>query len=87
MVEDNGTKLVSKVEAKKPSQRTDMEKIQDFQRKLYQKAKQEKEFRFYVLYDKVRSMTFLQESYRRVKANKGIAGTDGKTFEEFESGR
>jgi len=84
LVEDNGTKSVSKVEAKKPSQRTDMEKIQDFQRKLYQKAKQEKEFRFYVLYDKVRSMTFLQESYRLIKANKGIAGTDGKTFEEIE---
>jgi group II intron reverse transcriptase/maturase len=64
---------------------TDKEKVQDFQRKLYQKAKQEKGFRFYVLYDKVRSMTFLRESYRRVKANKGRAGIDKKTFEEIEN--
>jgi RNA-directed DNA polymerase len=29
------------------------EKIRDLQRKLYQKAKQEKEYIFYLLYDKV----------------------------------
>jgi RNA-directed DNA polymerase len=29
------------------------EKIRELQRKLYQKAKQEKEYRFYLLYDKV----------------------------------
>ncbi len=83
MIEEstNGTKSER---SEKISQLTDMEKVQDFQRKLYQKAKQEKGFRFYVLYDKVRSMTFLRESYRRVKANKGSAGIDNKTFEEIE---
>jgi RNA-directed DNA polymerase len=29
------------------------EKIRELQRKLYQKAKQQKEYRFYLLYDKV----------------------------------
>jgi len=62
----------------------DREKIRDFQRKLYRKAKQEPEFRFYVLYDKVRSMRFLREAYRRVKAKGGAPGVDGVTFEGIE---
>jgi len=62
----------------------DGEKIRDFQRKLYRKAKQEKGFRFYVLYDKVRSMRFLREAYRRVKENRGNPGVDGVTYEQIE---
>lgn len=63
---------------------SDIEKIRDFQRKLYLKAKQERSFRFYVLYDKVRLMRFLREAYRRVKDNKGKPGVDGITFEQIE---
>ena len=47
---------------------TDAERVQDFQRKLYQKAKQDKSFRFYVLYDKVRLPHFLRESFKRCKS-------------------
>ena len=50
----------------------DRERIRDFQRKLYLKAKQDKEFRFYVLYDKIRDKRFLKEAYKRVKTNKEI---------------
>ena len=57
------------------------EKIRELQRKLYQKAKQEKEFRFYLLYDKVYRMDILNHAYKLVKANKGAAGVDGVTFE------
>ncbi len=64
---------------------TDKEKVQDFQRKLYRKAKQDKSFRFYVLYDKVRQPHFLREAYRRCKANNGCAGIDGMSFEDIES--
>ena len=64
----------------------DKGKVRDFQRKIYLKAKQEKNFRFYVLYDKIRDERFLKEAYRRVKANKGSPGVDGKSFEEIEAG-
>ena len=66
------------------SRRSDRERIRDFQRKLYRKAKQEPEFRFYVLYDKVRSLRFLREATRRVKAKGGAPGVDGVTFEQIE---
>jgi len=60
------------------------ERVRDFQRKLYRKAKQEKSFRFYRLYDKVSLPHFLAEAYRRVKANRGVPGIDGVTFEQIE---
>lgn len=60
------------------------ERVRDFQRKLYRKAKQEPEFRFYCLYDKVRSIHFLAEAYRRVKASRGAPGIDGITFKQIE---
>lgn len=65
--------------------KTDAERVQDFQRKLYQKAKQEEEYRFYVLYDKVRLPHFLREAYRRCKANNGSAGVDQISFADVEA--
>ncbi len=64
--------------------KSDAEKVRDFQRKIYRKAKQEEGFRFYVLYDKVRLAHFLREAYRRAKANDGAAGIDGVTFDYIE---
>jgi len=60
------------------------EKIRQLQRKLYQKAKQEKEFKFYLLYDKVYRMDILNYAYRLVKASKGACGVDGVTFASIE---
>jgi len=60
------------------------ERVRIFQRKLYSKAKQEKGFRFYVLYDKLTVGYFLIEAWRRVKLNKGIAGYDKKSFADIE---
>jgi RNA-directed DNA polymerase len=59
------------------------EKIRELQRKLYQKAKQEKEYRFYLLYDKVYRQDVLNHAYNLVKANKGAPGVDGDTFESI----
>jgi group II intron reverse transcriptase/maturase len=60
------------------------EKIRELQRKLYRKAKQEKEYRFYLLYDKIYRMDILNHAYNLVKANKGAPGIDGETFESIE---
>ena len=60
------------------------EKIRELQRKLYRKAKQEPDYRFYLLYDKVYRRDILSHAYRLVKANKGTSGVDGLTFERIE---
>ena len=56
------------------------EKIRELQRKLYQKAKQEKEYRFYLLYDKVYRLDILARAYNLVKANKGLTIYSGRSL-------
>jgi RNA-directed DNA polymerase len=58
--------------------------IRELQRKLYRKTKQDKEYRFYLLYDKVYRPDILNHAYRLVKANKGAPGIDGETFVSIE---
>jgi group II intron reverse transcriptase/maturase len=60
------------------------EQIRELQRKLYRKAKQEKEYRFYLLYDKVYRPDILNHAYRLVRAKKGAPGIDGETFDSIE---
>lgn len=60
------------------------ERVQEYQRKLYLKAKQEKDFRFYILYDKIFLHYIMAEAWERVKANGGSAGVDGVTIEQVE---
>ena len=65
---------------------TTPEHIQELQTKLCQKAKQDREFRFYALYDKVYRKDIIEHAYHLVKANKGAPGIDGITFEALEQG-
>lgn len=59
-------------------------KIRDLQRKLYRVSKQNEDYRFYSLYDKVYRMDILREAYKRCKANRGAPGVDGATFQDIE---
>jgi RNA-directed DNA polymerase len=60
-------------------------KIRELQIKLYRKAKNEPDYRFYLLYDKIYRADILSHAYALARANKGAPGVDGQSFEEIES--
>jgi group II intron reverse transcriptase/maturase len=69
---------------RKKSELSDSERVLALQRGLYQKAKQEKGYKFYVLYDKVFLGYILRESWKQVKANGGSSGIDGVRIEDVK---
>jgi RNA-directed DNA polymerase len=69
---------------RKKSELSDSERVLALQRGLYQKAKQEKSYKFYVLYDKVFLGYILSESWKQVKANGGSSGIDGVRIEDIK---
>ncbi len=58
--------------------------LQDLRRKIYQKAKANKTWRFWGLYVHVCKMETLECAYREAKRNNGAPGIDGVTFEAIE---
>lgn len=61
------------------------ERVSQLQEKLYCKAKQEREFKFYVLYDKMFIPYMLEEAYGRVRRNNGAEGMDEQGFKDIEA--
>ena len=58
--------------------------LQDLQRRLYVKAKAEKDWRFWGLYVHVAKLETLHAAYARAKQENGAPGIDGVTFEAIE---
>jgi len=59
-------------------------KVQRWRQKLRGKAKEQKRFRFYSLYDKVIDKETLKAAYRNVRANEGAPGMDGVSFARID---
>lgn len=64
--------------------RSSLERVRLLQLKLYHKAKQEKGYTFYILYDKIFLNHVLAQAYERVRVNKGSPGIDKQTFSDVE---
>lgn len=61
-----------------------IDKVRELQRALYRSAKRSAIRRFHALYDKICRNDILQMAWKRVKANRGVAGVDGQTIQEIE---
>jgi len=60
-------------------------RLQDLRRKLYVKAKAEKDWRFWGLYVQVAKLETLQAAYDLAKRSNAAPGIDGVTFEAIEA--
>ncbi len=59
--------------------------LQELRRKIYSKAKTEKQWKFWGLYCHISKKEVLEKAYRLAKANGGAPGIDGRSFEDIEA--
>jgi RNA-directed DNA polymerase len=59
--------------------------LQELRRRIFRKAKSEKEHRFWGIFVHVTKLEVLEEAYRQAKRNGGAPGVDGLRFEDIES--
>jgi len=64
---------------------TTPDKIRQLQKKLYLKAKQEPDYRFYLLYDKVYREDILNHAWQLVREHNGAPGVDGVSCGNIEA--
>ena len=69
---------------KKRKDMTSQERVRLLQLKLYLKAKQESDYKFYILYDKLFHVHILEEGYKRSKSKNGSPGIDKQSFADVE---
>jgi len=82
--ESVGAEVQGELFKRRRSEIPDAERVSILQEKLYQKAKQERWYVFYVLYDKMFIPYMLREAWKSVKSNDGAPGVDGMTIEKVE---
>lgn len=75
---------IDKLSQKKRKDMSSLERVRLLQLKLYLKAKQDKGYKFYILYDKLFQQHIIAEAYKRVKSNNGSPGIDKQTFADVE---
>jgi group II intron reverse transcriptase/maturase len=82
--ENVGAEVQGELFKRRRSEIPDAERVSILQEKLYQKAKQERGYVFYVLYDKMFIPYMLREAWKSVKSNDGAPGVDGMTIGKVE---
>lgn len=77
-------RAIAELKAIRRKKRTDRDKVRLLQLQLYDKAKQDKGYCFYVLYDKIFQLHTLRLAYAKVRSNGGVAGVDKQSFKQIE---
>jgi group II intron reverse transcriptase/maturase len=75
---------IERLSTLKRKEMTSTERVRLLQLKLYFKAKQEKDYKFYILYDKISLKHVLEVAYIKCKRNNGSPGVDNQTFADVD---
>ncbi|PNW28804.1 UNVERIFIED_CONTAM: group II intron reverse transcriptase/maturase [Euhalothece sp. KZN 001] len=84
-IQQNVQREIDRLSQKKRKEMTSQERVRLLQLKLYLKAKQEKSYKFYILYDKLFLKHVLAEAYVKCKDNAGSPGIDKMSFKDVET--